>query len=157
MNNKKNIPEIENLSTLIGDFIEYWGFKKIHGQIWFHLYLSEIPLDAAEIMKKLSISKALVSITLKDLLQYEVISESQLSPLGTRTYTANDQLSEVIKKVLRKREQYMLSKIKLAHLEMGKISGDLLEQANVKKTKIKELGKFIKRGERGLDIMMKFI
>jgi hypothetical protein len=51
----------------------------------------------------------------------------------------------------------MLSKIKLAHLEMGKISGDLLEQANVKKTKIKELGKFIKRGERGLDIMMKFI
>src|SRR5258708_3849854 len=65
--------EIESLSNEIGKFIHHWGFKKIHGKIWTHLYLSETPLDAGTLMKRLDVSKALMSLSLRDLLKYKVI------------------------------------------------------------------------------------
>ena len=89
-NQIKISPELEDLAHQIGEFMEYWGFKKVHGQIWCHLFLSSTPLDASELMSRLGISKALVSISLKELLKYEVIRESGKSDRGTRCYQATE-------------------------------------------------------------------
>ena len=35
----------------IGDFIEYWGFKRIHGRVWALVALSSKPLPQVEIAK----------------------------------------------------------------------------------------------------------
>jgi len=152
-----NLPEIEILRELIGEFMEYWGFKKVHGEIWIHLYLNSTPLDAAQIMQRLKISKALVSITLKDLLLYGVIHESHISPQNTRTYVANEDLSAVIKRVLRKREQFMLGKIKMAHQQLAKLTPNSLQESTIDKNRVKELGQLIRRGNRGLELIMSLI
>jgi two-component system phosphate regulon sensor histidine kinase PhoR len=52
MNKVRNSNPLHSLSEQIGDFIQYWGFKKIHGMIWTHLYLSSTPLSAHELIQK---------------------------------------------------------------------------------------------------------
>lgn len=112
--NRESIPvpqELNDFALEVGKFIQYWGFKRIHGQIWTHIYLSDHPLDAKELMQRLDISKALVSITLKDLMEYDVVWEAGKGPHATMTYVANPDLIRVILAVLKKRELEMLGKI----------------------------------------------
>lgn len=151
---KPNLPEVEYLADLVGEFIEYWGFKKIHGKIWLNLYLSENPLDAAALMAKLNVSKALISISLKDLLDFDVIIELGLSPEGTRIYAANPDLHTVITHVLRQREKVMMGKIQAAFSQLKKISKEEISKHNIEIDKLKDLDRFIKNGEKGLNTLM---
>ena len=149
-----NLPELEYLADLVGEFIEYWGFKKIHGRIWLNLYLSDCPLDAAALMAKLNVSKALISISIKDLLEFEVIIEHGLSPEGTRIYGANPDLHTVISHVLRQREKVMMGKIQAAFLQLKNISKEEISTNRIEFSRVKELDRFIKNGEKGLNTLM---
>ena len=73
---QRNTPEIKELTKLVGLFIQYWGFKKIHGQVWASIFLSKQPIDSTTLVKRLGVSKALVSLAIKDLLHYKVIRVS---------------------------------------------------------------------------------
>ena len=109
---KKSVPpELEDVATQVGEFMEYWGFKSVHGRIWTHLYLSPEPLSASELIKRLDISKALVSMSLNDLLEYDVIQVAGKIEHGTTTYQANPDVISVITNVLRKREKRMLGRV----------------------------------------------
>jgi DNA-binding transcriptional regulator GbsR (MarR family) len=156
MKNKKT-PEVDYLAELVGEFIEYWGFKKIHGKIWLNLYLSEIPLDASALINKLSVSKALISISLKDLLDFNVILEKGLSPDGTRLYEANPDLTGVITHVLRQREKIMMGKIQAAFGQLKEMSKEDLSSYQIEVNRLKELDRFIKNGEKGLNTIMAFL
>lgn len=105
------LERINRLADEIGSFIQYWGFKSIHGKVWTHLYLSPEPLDAANIMKRLKISKSLVSITLADLLQYKVVESIGRGPKDTMIYRANPNIREVILDVLKNRELRMFGRL----------------------------------------------
>lgn len=107
-------PELEDVVAQIGEFIEYWGFKNVHGRIWAHLYLSASPLDAGDLIERLGISKALVSMSISDLMEYDVVQTAGKSPRGTVTYEANPNVTSVVTGVLRKRERRMLSHIAAA-------------------------------------------
>jgi DNA-binding transcriptional regulator GbsR (MarR family) len=149
-----NLPELEYLAELVGEFIEYWGFKKIHGKIWLNLYLSDAPLDAAALIAKLNVSKALISISIKDLLDFEVIIEHGLSSEGTRIYTANPDLHTVISRVLRQREKVMMGKIQAAFSQLKNISKEEISINKIEFSRVKELDRFIKNGEKGLNTLM---
>ncbi len=98
---------IKKLAQAVGDFIRYWGFRKIHGQLWTQIYLSQEPLSGSELVKNLSVSKALVSPALKELLDYDLISA--ISTDGrTKKYKANEQVFEVIQNILKNREQRLV-------------------------------------------------
>lgn len=152
MTNK--LPEMEYLAELVGEFIEYWGFKKIHGKIWTHLYLSEVPLDASALIQKLEVSKALISISLKDLLDFHVIIESGLSAEGTRLYVANPDIQKVITNVIRQREKIMMGKIQAAFNHVKKLSKEEVTAHQLNSNRMKDLDKFIKNGEKGLDAII---
>lgn len=107
-------PELEDVANQIGDFIEYWGFKNVHGRLWAHLYVSPTPLDASQLMERLKISKALVSMSLSDLLEYEVVQIAGKSERSTVTYRINPHITTVITNVLRKRERRLLCRIAAA-------------------------------------------
>ena len=151
---KLNLPELEYLADLVGEFIQYWGFKKIHGKIWLNLYLSEAPLDAAALMNKLDVSKALISISLKDLLDFEVILENGLSADGTRIYIANPDLRTVVTHVLRQREKVMMGKIQAAFTQLKKISKEDISANKIEFSRVKELDRFLRNGEKGLNTLM---
>ena len=112
MNKGNHSNSLHSLSEQIGDFIQYWGFKKVHGIIWTHLYLSSTPLSAQELIKKLGVSKALISLSIKDLLHYRLILQTDESiDKKNKFYIANPDVFTVIRNVLETRETRMLERI----------------------------------------------
>ena len=105
--------QLNSFADEIGGFIEYWGFKKIHGMIWTHLYLSNEPLSALELIAKLKVSKALVSISMKDLIHYRLIIQTPESEdKKNKFYYANPDVFGAIRNVLENREMKMMERIR---------------------------------------------
>lgn len=107
-------PELSDVADQVGSFMEYWGFKSIHGRIWTHIFLSSEPLDAGALIRRLDVSKALMSMSLAELLDHEVIQVAGKSENGTTTYTANPDITHTILTILRKRERRMLTRVSSA-------------------------------------------
>jgi DNA-binding transcriptional regulator GbsR (MarR family) len=143
-------PEMEELSRQVGAFMEYWGFKAIHGRIWTHLYLSPVPLDAGELIARLKISKALMSMSLTDLLEHDVILEAGKGQRGKQLYAANPDVTSVIYEVLRKRERQMLAKVQSAFklLEADHKVGGV---QSIHSQRLKQLGTMIQAAQEALE------
>ena len=143
-------PELEDLATEVGDFICYWGFKKIHGRIWTHIYLTGEPLDAGQLMQRLRVSKALISLSLNDLLRYDVILDAGKSARGTQLYAANSDVLDVILNVLRRRERKMLAKADTGHRMLSSIGADQMNRARLDPERIAALGRIIHQAQNAL-------
>jgi DNA-binding transcriptional regulator GbsR (MarR family) len=102
---------LRRLSLSVGDFIRYWGFRRIHGAVWTQLYLSRTPLSCTNLTHKLGLSKALISPALIELCNYKLIHEAPAPNEKTKVYEASENINEVIQHVLRVRESKMLKKI----------------------------------------------
>lgn len=131
--------ELSALEDQIGHFMQYWGFKKIHGRIWTHIYTSSVPLDTAELMKRLKVSKGLMSLAIRELIKYSVIIENNVGRHGTVYYTANENLSEVITNILKQREMTMLTETSQSTQKILKMSDFEFETAQLNREKIKSL------------------
>lgn len=107
-----NYEAIRHTCEAIGQVMEGWGFKKVMGSIWAFLYLCPEPASAKDICQTLGISPALVSITVQELLRWQVVRK--LSPLGQRRdyYVAEHDVWKMIKKVLREREYRHVESVK---------------------------------------------
>ena len=147
-------PELEELANEVGDFICYWGFKRIHGRLWTHIYLAKAPLDAGRLMQRLKVSKALISLSLNDLLKYDVIVESGKSLRGTQTYVANPEVLEVILNVLKRREQKMLDRAATSHKMLQALPPENLERANCQEERVQALGKIIGQAQNALSSLL---
>ena len=108
------------LAKKIGEFIEYWGFKEVHGRIWALVFLSPEPVDANFLIDNLNVSKALVSMSIKDLIHYNVIMEVEKTGPGTQKYEINVKINEVISNILANREAQLLMEIKGAAELLGR-------------------------------------
>ena len=84
MTEAKSNEKLLRLAESIGHFVEYWGFKQVHGKIWTLIFLSTEPVDANYIMTHLKISKALTSMSIKDLIHHKVIFELDKERPGTQ-------------------------------------------------------------------------
>ncbi len=151
MSNYIATPEMEDLADQIGEFVYYWGFKRIHGKMWTHLFLAQEPLDAADLVKQMKISKALVSISLRELLEFEVIQMNGKSERGTQLYKVNPDIMSVILAVLRQREKRMLSRVEAAHQNMLRISEGDKSQMKISTAHLTQLGDLIQKATIALD------
>ena len=87
---KQELPsEYHQLLKSVGAFMEYWGFKAVHGKIWAAVYLSKEPVDANFMISQLQLSKAAISLGIKDLLHYDVIREVPKNGPSTQKYSSN--------------------------------------------------------------------
>ena len=118
MNNMKSKPkksktsnQLKKLSLSIGDFIRYWGFRRVHGAIWAQLYLSKSPLSCTDLTINLGLSKALISPALDELCQYKLIFEAPAPNDKVRVYSAEQDVNEVIRQILKTRELKILKQI----------------------------------------------
>jgi len=116
---------LHNLAVTVGDFIRYWGFRRIHGEIWTCIYLSQAPLSGIELAKLLKVSKALISPALKELEDYALIQRVVSEDSKTKRYTANPDVFGVIQQVLLGREMLLLKKARAQfdHLYRGDTTG----------------------------------
>ncbi|MGE4130018.1 MAG: GbsR/MarR family transcriptional regulator [Bdellovibrionales bacterium] len=142
--------ELEALANEIGEFICFWGFKRIHGRLWTHLYLATEPLDASQIRTRLGVSKALVSLSLHELLEHKVIEDRGKSARGTQTYSANPKVLEVIVNVLNQRERRMLDKIEHCHKSLSGSPTGQLTDLQVVPDRLKNLGDMIQKAQDSL-------
>jgi DNA-binding transcriptional regulator GbsR (MarR family) len=135
---QKEIEKLQALSDSVGDFIRYWGFRRIHGQIWTQVFLSKESLSGAELTERLGVSKALVSPALAELESYGLIEMVQ-DGKKTKRYSAVPDVVSVIKKILKERELKIIKTAQakfesLSHLhkksEQGQsvIDGERLEE-----------------------------
>lgn len=148
------VPELELIIFQIGKFIQHWGFKEVHGRIWALLFLSRSPLSPQDLMNKLKISKALASISLRDLLHYNVIIESKKGFHGTQYYEANPKLIDVIVRVLKTRELKMISDLKLAVGNLHQLEEVKKEGLNLCEKRLGSLSEFISLGEQSLSDLL---
>lgn len=147
-------PELEELASEVGEFICYWGFKKIHGRIWTHIYLAQNPLDAGQLMQRLKVSKALISLSLNDLIKYDVIREGSKSNRGTQTYLPNPDVLDVILNVLRRRERKMLTKAETSHRMLQALPEESLMRARLDKGRVMALGHMISQAQNALSSLL---
>lgn len=153
---KKNkiIPELKELEELVGTFMQYWGFKKIHGRIWTHLYTSSEPLDSQTLITRLKVSKGLMSLAVRDLLEYEVIVPVSTGKHGVTFYQANPDVMSVITNVLRKREAVMLSSVSSCIERISSNSKTELTNAQLDLNKIENIKKMTESAQGLLNMFI---
>lgn len=129
---KNDLPEayIQVLKS-IGLFMQYWGFKEVHGQVWTCIFLAEEPVDANHIISHLKLSKAAVSLAIKDLVDYKVIMEVEKTKPSTRKYVSNSDLADVVLNVLRYREREMLKRVVNSVRTLKELKPEELSKANI--------------------------
>lgn len=147
-------PELLDLSEQIGSFIEYWGFKKIHGQIWTHIFLANEPLDSTTLVKRLNVSKALISLAIKDLLKYDVIHVVGQGSRRKIFFQSNPNLIKVIIQILKMRERKMLSQIMSSYENLKKMKPMEQDSIELSAEKTSELGSMIEIAENSLDALI---
>jgi len=145
------LPELEDIAEQIGEFIQHWGFKKIHGRIWTHLFLSKDPLDAGELIRRLKVSKALISMSLKDLLEYDVIQEVGRGRKGVVYYRASSDITANVVNVLRSRERRMLARMNASYRLLRDVKASEKEASKLDLGQVKALGDLIEVAESSLD------
>lgn len=137
---KQEITKLHRLAEVVGTFIRYWGFRKIHGEIWTVLYLSKVPLSPVEIERLLKVSKALVSPALAELVKEGLIQPAPSENLKTKRYEAVEDVTSVIRDVLRRREQPMLADAAAKHSEVQAIAD---ENGGIDLRRLQNLGQMI--------------
>lgn len=126
------------LANTVGDFIRYWGFRRIHGELWTLIFLAKKPMSGAELSSALKVSKALVSPALKELEEYKLIFQTDAQDAKTKRYEANPDVFGVIQQILVEREMVILQEARSNYNLLRERNDDSLDSS-----RLKELGEMI--------------
>ncbi|MFN3696798.1 MAG: hypothetical protein ACK4VO_05090 [Pseudobdellovibrio sp.] len=154
-NSNNEVPlELQNLADLVGQFIQYWGFKKIHGEIWTHIWLAKSPIDATTLVKRLNVSKALVSLAIKDLLQYDVIKTSTEGDRRKILLLPNKDVQTVIINVLKARESKLMNEIIDSQTNLEKSSVSFANQYEIDVNQLESMKTMTVMAQLALDTLI---
>lgn len=143
------------LAASVGDFIRYWGFRRIHGQLWTQIYLSKTPLSGAELVRNLGVSKALVSPALSELLRYKLI-QFQETDGRTKKYSASPEVFEVIRNILKEREKRFIDNAQKNYELLQNFESEQYDQnSKVDHDRLDALGSMISAAGFALDFIIK--
>lgn len=92
------------VSDSIGRLMVLWGFKRNMGRVWTLLYLSNQPLTALVLQKRLRLSAGAISMTLNELARWGVVRKVWREGDRHDYYEAESSLWKMISRVLRERE-----------------------------------------------------
>jgi DNA-binding transcriptional regulator GbsR (MarR family) len=144
---KQELKNLRHLSTLVGHFIRYWGFRKIHGEIWSVVYLAKTPLSGVEIGEILKVSKALISPALQELETEGLIKQTDSENSKTKRYEAEENVTKIIHGVLSRRERPMIENIQQSYMKLSEQCGDG-ESLNL--DRLEKMGAMIQIAQMGL-------
>jgi DNA-binding transcriptional regulator GbsR (MarR family) len=105
--NSQSLKSLRKFADITGDFIRYWGFRRIHGQVWAVLYLTDLPMTGTELAKAIGVSKALISKATAELLEYKLIYSKAIDEKSIQ-YSAHEDVIQVIQHILETREKIII-------------------------------------------------
>ncbi len=146
-----SLQQLNLLADEVGELVYNWGFKRVHGRIWTHLFLSNRPLDASDLVKRLDISKALISISLRELIDLKLIAEIGKSPKGTHLYRTNPDLVRVFLNILKLREKILFSKVSTAYDTIENMSSEAKQKSEISEARMREFKKLVTNADATLD------
>ena len=132
---------LNDLASAVGDFIRFWGFRRIHGQIWTVVYLSKAPLSGADLVRQLGVSKALISDALHELVAHGLL-ESEPADGRTVLYRANSDVFGIIKNILAGREAVLIQAAKTRFDALRQRAGSS-QDAGIDPSRLTEIGSLI--------------
>lgn len=139
----------------VGQVVELWGFKRVHGMIWMYLYLQGGPVAAKDIQSALGISAGLVSMSLAELSHWSVVHRQSAPGERKDYYTAEANIGRPILKVLREREAYqlglMIDVLRAVREGLDPKEGQAAQVA------ARQLDALIRIGEIGHELMTRFL
>lgn len=144
---ERNLRTILDLAQSIGEIIEYWGFKRTHGEVWALIFLSMKPVDANFLVDTLGVSKATISSTLTTLTDYGVIELMDKTRPSTQKYVSHPNILQAIFNVLKKREIPMITNMNKMVKKVRSISREELYILDVNPEKLQQLEQMINSGE----------
>ena len=155
MKRQSTLSQVNRLAEKVGTFIEYWGFKRIHGMIWTHLYLSPRPVSAQELIARLKVSKALISLTMKDLMHYGLVLQTEESlNKKNKFYVANPDVFSAIRQVLVTREQELLKKTDEEFKLLKSLSESGADPSMLEPERLESMGLMINGAQSTLQAML---
>ena len=153
MNNmkKQELLKLQHLSTLVGHFIRYWGFRKIHGEIWTLVYLHEHALSGIELGTLLQVSKALISPALRELEAEGLIKQIPSENSKTKRYAAEIDVAKIVRGVLNRREKPMVAMLSHCH---SQLSEEASQDDALNLDRLASMGRMIQMAQFGLDALL---
>jgi DNA-binding transcriptional regulator GbsR (MarR family) len=148
--------ELKFLSKSVGAFIKYWGFKSIHGEIWTYLYLRNRPMSSLELQTELEISKGLLSKSINELINYDLIEFVESIEHGRATYTAKESFFKVIQSVLNRRELILIDDTLDKIQKIEKVNLLQLKEAGIDLTRLKKVKKLTQYAQKTVIAITKF-
>lgn len=102
----------DDLVNSLGRLSETAGFSRIIGQIYSLLYLSPAQLSLGEIAERLGVSKASVSLNIKNMERMGMVKRFNRPADRHDYYEANPDFWKVIRSILHDREKKLLGDLK---------------------------------------------
>jgi len=118
--------DLSKLADSVGDFIRYWGFRRIHGQIWTLLFLRNEAVSPTEIAKSLGVSKSLISSALTELEDHKLImpvEDDVVKNKKTKFFKAEQDVVKIIQDILKKRELKLIANVQTDIAKLKKKQG----------------------------------
>lgn len=92
------------VADTIGRLMHFWGFKRPMGRLWTILYLSPVPLSAADLGERLKMSAGGVSMALSELEQWGAVQRTWRPGQRRDYFQAEPNIWKMVRRVLRDRE-----------------------------------------------------
>ena len=145
----EGIEALRSLAEAVGQFIDYWGFRSVHGQIWCVLWLAKRPLCVIEISKVLNLSKALISPALVQLEDYGLMVQVGSMDSRKKFYQAVPDVMPTIQKILQQRERTMLDTAAIRAKRLQSTSPTILDQ-----NRLDKLQSMVQSAKQGLELIL---
>jgi DNA-binding transcriptional regulator GbsR (MarR family) len=134
------LEEAEDLAIeTMGRLAEFWGFTRTMGRVYGALFLSSRPITQADIVEKLGVSAANVSMSLNGLIRWGAVHKKFQKGSRKLHYEAEPELRKVIRNVLGTREQRELEEA----VQRFRDANELLKRSRGRRRKRSERETFV--------------
>jgi DNA-binding transcriptional regulator GbsR (MarR family) len=98
------------VSDTLAELMGFWNFKPSMGRVWTALYLSSEPLTAEQVCEMTNLSKGSVSMTLSDLVDWQVVRKTSMNGDRRRYFEACTDILGMITRVFERRELELVTR-----------------------------------------------
>lgn len=145
------------MADTVGRLMHFWGFKRPMGRIWTVLYLSPVPLSAAELGERLRMSAGGVSMALNELEHWGAVVRTWQPGHRRDYFRAETNIWKLVRRVLRDRELLLVREFRsvLQSAEAGlgapgenpPKAGDSRDELSYKRERLQRLAELAATGE----------